>query len=112
IVMRQWIGRSELHEPFVELQALRIAALESKVVAVGAEDVDIAGKAFEDAIVKIELEIELGLFGETCQQATCGCRFRPLMRVLARLSHGFPLQFPACACDSDPWPACLSHAPV
>src|SRR5438128_1353854 len=54
IVMSQGIAGPELDEALVDLQSLRIAALEGEVVAVGAEDVDIARKAFEDAVVKIE----------------------------------------------------------
>src|SRR5206468_177792 len=61
VVMSQGIVGAELNQPLVDLQALRIAPLEGEVVAVGAEGIDVARKAFQNAAVKIELEIQLAL---------------------------------------------------
>src|SRR5262249_5480277 len=93
VVVGQRIGRTELHEPLVDLQPFGIAALESQVRPLGAKDIDIAGMVFEDAAEEIELEIELALLGQAGEGAT-GRRGRlgTFVGLLARFRHGVPLQ--------------------
>ncbi len=62
IVMRQGIIRSQTHQAFIDLQALSIAALEGKVVAMHAEDVHEFGMAFENFGEKIKFEFKLADF--------------------------------------------------
>ena len=75
----------------VDLQALRVAALQGQVVALHAEDIDVIGKAFEDVAVEVEFEVELALVRVAGQCAAGGSRLGALVGLLPLVCHGFPL---------------------
>jgi hypothetical protein len=75
IVVSECVVWAELDEAFVDLEALGIAALEGKIVALNAKDIDIVGVLLQDTAEEFNLEIQLILIVGSDERLACGRGF-------------------------------------
>src|SRR5215469_8322907 len=88
--MCQRVVRSQLHEPFVNLQPVGISAFERQQVAHYSKHIDIVGQPAQDAPEEFDFKVDLARITEPRLRRTRRNRFVPFVGVLARMRHGLP----------------------